>query len=233
MTQQDNLFSDIVSSLYEEGKINNEDQLSYFRYHKLHKLKKITEKTLNQAEQNLFNNKTSIVEKKHILFNLAHTKTPESFKILNQYSKNPDEALKGWAILAKEECRLGLEDYLLDKERGMVMSNLGGDGKRSRYYFIISLQKGIPLSKYQKDIIKDSFSKISKEKDSIVEKIKFDNNYALVKILISMDVAPGELIEEGINECNSFKPFVKFHYFITNTEKPDERTIKDYLKSLN
>lgn len=233
MIQQKDSFFGMISPLNKAVKISSKDHISYLKYHKSHQLEKSTKGRFKIASENLFKKTTSTDEKKRILFNFAHMKTPESFRVLDMYCKKPDKGLSGWAILAKEECRWSLENDLLYTEKDMVMTNLGGEGKRLRFYFIVSAKNRLALSETQKKIICNSFRRISIEKDSIIEEIKIYKNYARIKILIPMDVAPGELIEEGINYSNSAEKFLKFAYFITNTEKPDQSAIREYLEGLN
>ena len=47
-----------------------------------------------------------------------------------------------------------------------------------------------------------------------------------------MDVAVGNIIEEGIEECNKVGNFIYFHYYVTNVSKPTKEEIIEYLKEL-
>lgn len=47
-----------------------------------------------------------------------------------------------------------------------------------------------------------------------------------------MNVALGEVIEQGIQACNSEQEFLRRHYFAINTKKPSEEEIGEYLADL-
>jgi hypothetical protein len=44
-----------------------------------------------------------------------------------------------------------------------------------------------------------------------------------------MDIAVGDVIEEGIKECNKMDEFLYFHYYVTNIKKPTKEEISKYL----
>jgi len=54
----------------------------------------------------------------------------------------------------------------------------------------------------------------------------------MIRTLIPMDVAAGEVIEEGIRECNKMDEFLYFHYYITNVKKPTHEEILEYLEEI-
>jgi hypothetical protein len=47
-----------------------------------------------------------------------------------------------------------------------------------------------------------------------------------------MDVAVGDIIERGIENCNKEEPCLKFHYYVTNVSPPTEEDIQIYLKEI-
>jgi hypothetical protein len=51
----------------------------------------------------------------------------------------------------------------------------------------------------------------------------------MLKVLIPMDIAVSEFIEEGIKDCNNKDDFVFFHYYVTNINKPTKEEILKYL----
>jgi len=48
-----------------------------------------------------------------------------------------------------------------------------------------------------------------------------------------MDVAVGDVIEEGISECNKISEFLLVHYYVTNVKKPTQEEISKYLEEIN
>lgn len=64
------------------------------------------------------------------------------------------------------------------------------------------------------------------------EKIKFSKNSAIIKILVSVEVALQDVIEESMNSCNAIEKFLRFHFYTTNVQKPTKKVIKDYLHEI-
>jgi len=57
---------------------------------------------------------------------LAHLGTPESCRILEKYLKSPETNLRDWALLSQKECRMFLENVLLEEEGGFISTGLEG-----------------------------------------------------------------------------------------------------------
>jgi hypothetical protein len=55
----------------------------------------------------------------------------------------------------------------------------------------------------------------------------------VVTILLPIDVAVGEVIEKTIHVCNEDKHFMRFHYYVANTSKPDREDVKNYFDELD
>lgn len=113
-----------------------------------------------------------------------------------------------------------------------ITTELGGEGHRLRYYAVISALNGRPLTNQQKKIIKEQFNIVSKSHDSKIEKIEFSKNYALIKLLVSIDVALQDVIDDGMNSCNAVEKFLRFHFYCTNVRKPTKQVIADYLNEI-
>lgn len=110
-----------------------------------------------------------------------------------------------------------------------ITSGLGGEGHRLRYYVVISTLNDGSFTKQQKDIVRKQFNRVSKKLDSEIEEIKFSPNYALIKLLVSVEVALQDVIDEGMNSCNTIEKFLRFHFYATNVQKPTRKIIEDYL----
>jgi len=48
-----------------------------------------------------------------------------------------------------------------------------------------------------------------------------------------MDVAVGEVIEQGISECNTISEFLFPDYYVTNVKKPTSEEISKYLEEID
>ena len=125
-----------------------------------------------------------------------------------------------------------LESALLEEEGGIISTGLGGKDNKFRYYFIVSSKDGLTFSETHRNTLKREFETISQKYNSEIEEINFEPNYAMIRTLIPMDVAAGEVIEEGIRECNKADDFLYFHYYITNVKKPINEEIIKYLEEI-
>lgn len=180
----------------------------------------------------LFYKDTPIESKKKILILLAHLGTPESCRILEKYLKSSGENLRDWVLLSLKECRMFLESALLEEESGFISTGLGGKDNKLRYYFIASSKNGLPFSKLHQNTLKRGFEIISHKYKSQIEQINFETTYAMIGMLIPMDIAVGEIIEEGIRECNKIREFLSVDYYVTNVEKPTDKEISTYLEEI-
>lgn len=113
-----------------------------------------------------------------------------------------------------------------------ITTGLGGKGHRLRNYVVISTLNNKSFTKKQKDIVKEQFNKVSKKHDSKIEEIKFSKNYALIKILVSVEVTLQDVIDEGMNSCDAVEKFLRSHFYATNVQKPTKKVIKDYLHEI-
>jgi hypothetical protein len=164
---------------------------------------------------------------------LAHLGSPESCRILEKYLNISEGNLRDWALLSLKECRAFLESVLLQEEGGFISTGLGGKDNKLRYSFVVSSKDGLPFSETHRNTLKRGFEKISHKYNSEIEEINFGATYAMIGILIPMDVAVGEVIEEGISECNKMSEFLSPDYYVTNVKKPTPEEISKYLEEIS
>jgi hypothetical protein len=181
----------------------------------------------------LFYKDTPIELKKRILILLAHLGTTESCRTLEKYLKISEGNLRDWALLSLKECRTFFESVLLQEEGGFISTGLGGKNNKLRYYFIVSTKNGLPFSETHMGNLKRAFETVTHKYKSKIEEINFETTYAMIGILIPMDVAVGEVIEEGISECNKMSEFLFPDYYVTNVEKPAREEISKYLEEIS
>lgn len=125
-----------------------------------------------------------------------------------------------------------LESFLLDESVGVVMTGLGGEGPRLRFFFVIQSRNDASFTSAQKVTIELVFSYICSRFDSILEEIRVHQDYATMRVLVPLGVAVGELVEGGIGECNTFGDFLDVNYYVTNDRIPTETEILHYLQEL-
>ena len=207
-------------------------QKEYFSFSETIDFDNVDYKEVLTGSDKLFYKDTPIESKKKILILLAHLGTPESCRILEKYLKSSEANLRDWALLSLKECRMFLESVLLKEEGGFISTGLGGKDNKLRYYFIVSSKDGLPFSETHRNTLKRGFETISHKYKSEIEEINFEATYAMIGMLIPMDVAVGEIIEEGISECNKMGEFLFLDYYVTNVRKPTYEEISDYLEEI-
>lgn len=190
------------------------------------------EEVLTESDK-LFDKHTPIELKKRILILLAHLGTAESCRIVETYLKISEGNLRHWALLSLKECRTFLESVLLQEEGGFISTGLGGKDNKLRYYFIVSSKDGMPFLEIDRNTIESGFETISHKYKAEIEEINFEATYAMIGILIPMDVAVGEVIEEGISECNKMSEFLFPDYYVTNVKTPTPEEISKYLEEIS
>jgi len=190
------------------------------------------EEVLTESDK-LFYKHTPIESKKRILILLAHLGTAESCRTLEKYLNISEGNLRDWALLSLKECRTLLESVLLQEEGGFISTGLGGKDNKLRYYFIVSSNDGLPFSETHRNTLKSGFETISHKNKSEIEEINFGATYVMIGILIPMDVAVGEVIEEGISVCNKMSEFLFPDYYVTNVKKPTREEISKYLEKIS
>ena len=209
-------------------------QKEYFSFSETIDFDNVDYKQVITGSDRLFYKDTPIESKKKILILLAHLGTPESCRILEKYLKSSEAELRDWVLLSLKECRMFVESVLLKEEGGFISTGLGGKDNKLRYYFIVSSKDGLPFSESHRDTLKREFETASRKHKSEIEEINFEATYAMIGMLIPMDVAVGEIIEEGINECNNtdIGEFLSVDHYVTNVGKPTYEEISDYLEEI-
>jgi hypothetical protein len=96
----------------------------------------------------------------------------------------------------------------------------------------VSSKDSLPFSEFHRDTLKREFETASRKHKSEIEEMDFEATYAMIGMLIPMDIAVGEIIEEGISECNNIGQFLSLHYYVTNVKKPTSGEISDYLEEM-
>ncbi|TSC62240.1 MAG: Uncharacterized protein G01um101448_898 [Parcubacteria group bacterium Gr01-1014_48] len=203
----------------------------YIAYHKTFDTDRI--EWAKENRDKLLRKKTPIEEKKEILFALGHGKDLKALYGIQKYLKNPDAELEAWAFLAWQECQSnvlekGLEQLFDDESPPLVMTGLGGEGKRLRYCFAVNSKEA--LSQTQKDTISSVLHVVAKKHTSKTEEIFFGKNYARIAVLVHVDVAVRDLIEDVIADCNSEMIFLYPHYFVVNTSILSESEIEKWIR---
>jgi hypothetical protein len=223
-------YSDSFSLM--EDAIDLSIQEEYFYLSETIDIDNVDYKEVLKESKKLFSENTPIETKKRILILLAHFGTAESYRTIEKYLNHSGQELKDWVLLSLKECRMFLESALLEEEGGFLSTGLGGKDNKLRYYFIVSPKEGLTFTETHRNTLKKGFETISQKYNSKIEGINFETNYAMIGIFIPMDFAVGDVIEEGISECNKMGEFLFFHYYVTNVKKPANEEILKYLEEI-
>jgi hypothetical protein len=215
-----------------ERGVDSSVQQEYLEYRRGLDYDQYSEEDISARSQSLFSPSTPLEEKKETLTILAHRGTVESYRTIERYLETTEQELEGWSVLALQECRVFLEGFLLDRNVGVVMTGLGGEGNRLRYFFMVRSRNDVAFTSAQKATIERGFSHICGRLDSILEEIQVHRDRVTMRVLVPLDVAAGEVIEGGIGECNTFGSFLDANYYVTNDRIPTEEEIPRYLREM-
>ncbi len=168
--------------------------------------------------EGLHDKNLTISQKKEILARLTAYGEVETYRMIEEYLKNPEPELKTWAYLSYQQARMFLESNLLEESKIYIASGLGGKDHRLRYIFAFS-SKESSFTDAQKNIIKGEVDYFLKKNDGYSEELLFDKNYVICTTVIALYVNLVELIQEIVTEINQYGGFLKENVFITNEKK--------------
>ncbi|MCI5225860.1 MAG: hypothetical protein D3918_04165 [Candidatus Electrothrix sp. AX2] len=186
------------------------------------------EELVQQGKQ-LVDNNLSIVQKKLALAQLAQWGSTEAYRMVQAYAVRPDPGLEEWTRIALYACRMCMESNLLDEPVGLISTGLGGDGQRLRYIFVLALQGECPLAEEQQQEIRKTLDSVCRKHCSLVEEAQFRPSCLYVQVLMPLDVAIGEVIEDSITRLNQGDARVRQEYLATNVAVPTEKEIQAFL----
>ncbi len=187
------------------------------------------EDVLDRKDQ-LYDPELDVEEKKTLLVQMAGIPSPEIFRILEAYAKNPDEELKDWSHLALQENKLLLESHLLDSRQVFISTGLGGKGHKLRY-FVVLINKEGDLKPYQQKIVQDEMQYALQRYNSELEKLDFMHQYTTMRVVVPITSDLTKLFREGIDECNQFGDFLSSDFIVTNMKELNEKEIEEALSS--
>jgi hypothetical protein len=233
-----------IAELVFKTVISHEIQSAYISYHdNFAEDIYIPKKQIAEEVRLLLLRKTPLEDKKHILFQLAHTPVLSAHNAITRYLKDVDDDLLHWAVIAWRESHelileAGMRKICGDNSEAepLVMTGLGGDKERRlRYCFVLSTKFGTEFTRSQISKIRDVLVNIDHTYKAVTETVDVHTNYLLITALVSMDVAVGGYIEEIIQRINDSNgnSFLRCHYLAVNTHMPTPDEITDYLSELD
>ncbi len=160
----------------------------------------------------------SILQKKEILAKLTTYGEVETYRMIEEYLKNPEPELKTWAYLSYQQARMFMESNLMEESKIYIASGLGGKDHRLRYIFACSAKENT-ITDAQKNIIKGEIEYFLKKNDGYLEELIFENNYVICTTIIALYVNLVELLQEIVTEINQYGSFLRENVFITNEKR--------------
>jgi len=217
--------------------ISMETHRDYIQYHNGINLKEFSDAELKRERDKLLRKKVSLEEKKKLLFLLAHTKSLWALYGIQKYLKAPEPELAEFAQLAWQECQAGVLNLALEKlgfeeqDEPVIMGGFGGSENKLRFCFAISTEKH-QFTEADKAHIQGALQNTARELKSKLEEMFFSKNYLRVTVLVPMDIAVGDFIEDVIANSNASEPLLRQHYFVVNTHILSNKEIENYIQGI-
>ncbi|MDR3093954.1 MAG: hypothetical protein LBU62_04850 [Bacteroidales bacterium] len=194
---------------------------------------KQSNKEILAHKDDLFNSEITIAKKKKLLAQMAGIPSPEIYRTLETYAKQPDETLKEWAQLALQENKLLLESDLLECPQVFISTGLGGKGHKLRYFVVLFNRVGGNLQPFQQKIVHEEMEDALKRHNSELEEVHFMDNYTTMRVVVPLTSDLTRVFREGIDECNQFGNFLSNDFIVTNMKELSSTEIKEALDTKN
>jgi hypothetical protein len=213
-----------------EEQISVDLQMEYFQFSNKVREENAHKEPLEIPDGNLlFDPGISIEDKKRILVLLAAEDEVEIFRLLENYSLNPDPELREWAVLALQESRMLIESSLLDENQVFISTGLGGKNNMLRYFIVLINKQGIPFNPLQQKIITSEFEYHFKQYNAELEEIAFPGYFTTLLSLIPIEAPIRDLFLNTIEECNQYGDFLRRNFIVTNVKQLTLDEINDFL----
>lgn len=211
-----------------EEQIDNDIQLEYFECSKNPENSKSEHEIILEKDL-IFDDSISVDQKKILLVQLASVNNVEAYRTIEEYLKKPNIKLFEWAYLALQESRMLLESNLLEENKVLITTGLGGKGNKLRYFIVFFTGDGSSFTSLQQEIINNELNYAFKSIGAEVEDIIFEDNFALVLSIVPMHIPVQRLFNSIISECNEFGEFLFNDYIITNLKVLSLDEIREFL----
>jgi len=212
------ILGDIPGNLsVQQQQIDMDVQLAYYRLAQTVEDEIDTNRVLNESEL-LFNDQVNVEKKKLLLAQLANIASIESYRTLEKYASEAEHDMHDWALLAMQENKLMLESNLLDENKILISTGLGGRGLKLRYFAALTTRNGMQFSSFEKKLLSSELRYQTKQCDAETESIRFDRELCRVVCVIPLNVPVHSVFDQLISECNVFGDFLNHDYLITNVK---------------
>ena len=153
----------------------------------------------------------------------------EAFRTIERFLENPDPDQRHWALLAFQESKMLIEGSLLDENRVMISTGMGGRDNKLRYFIAFLLKEEGELDDFKRKIVEGELSFIFKKHDVEAEELHFLDRYISLRLLIPINVNIQQLFEEALVNCNQFGNFLMNNYIVTNVKELSESEVAEII----
>ncbi|OFY74885.1 MAG: hypothetical protein A2265_09095, partial [Bacteroidetes bacterium RIFOXYA12_FULL_33_9] len=203
-------------------------QIEYFELARKVENKSKSQDVFNEVVK-LYDDRISLNDKKIILINLAAIGDVDSFRTIESFNKSVSNELKDWAALALQESKVLLENSLLDEQRVIISTGLGGKENLLRYFVVLIKIDESEFEDYQKKIISDELDFVIEQKKGQLEEISFEENFCKGVLLLPLKLELKDFFQKLIRECNQYGGFLKPNFLLTNVKALTNSEIKNFI----
>ena len=206
-------------------------QMEYFE--KAQELEKnLTNEEIIARREDIFNEEISIEERKGFLIQLAKTGDVLAYCTIEKLACLLDNPLTTWGKLALNDCRIRLESSLLDESQVYISTGLGGKGSKLRYFVVLQSEDS-QIVEFQQKLIKNEFEFSLNKHKSEIEEISFEDNLAIMIVLVPMNESLRGMLLEALKECNSLGSNLLHDLIVTNVKTMTFDEVKKVLNRID
>jgi len=225
MDAKDNIYDKIRELLGElsgsltvmEQQIDADIQFEYYHYARTLGADFDSEKVMRERDD-LFMPDIPEESKKTLLIRLATIGSIEAFRTLEKFARERENGLTDWATLALQENRLLLESKLLDENKVLISSGLGGKGLKIRYFTVLQSRSGCGFSDFEQKLVSSEIRFAMKNCKGDLESVHFDHELCTIISVIPLQVPIQGLFHDFLKECNQYGEFLNPDCMITNVK---------------
>jgi len=212
-----------------EDTIDVDLQVEYFEFSKKVSQEYDSEWALDQSEL-LSDPDFPRESKKMLLARLATIEDVSAYRAIESFTRDPDEDLRDWSLLALQESRMHLESHLLEESQIFISTGLGGKENKLRYFVVLLARSRKEFTDFQVQIIKKEFSYVMRKYDVEIEEFDASGYLATFLLLLPIQHSVKQVFSEGIMECNQFGDFLRDNCIVTNVKKLTFEEVVDFIE---
>lgn len=199
-----------------EEQIDLELQMNYFKRSTMLKKQVVALDEIIEKIPLLYDPETRLEEKRDILVILASFEEVEAFRVIEKFKEDATGEIKLWAAMAYRECKMLLESSLLNEDKILISTGLGGKGLKLRYFVCLLHKNKEQFNEVQERIVRGEFDSSIEKYDSELESIVFFNNMVKAYILVPINVVVKDVVDEVFNASLDYGDFLDDHTIVTN-----------------